>query len=66
MYDAIKCILSMFMIYEYNGCACKLSSRIVKENKSLIAGDNQTAGVKVRMASVFGAYLNLKLIVESE
>ena len=28
--------------------------------------ENQTSGVRARKASVFGAYLNFKLIVESE
>ena len=36
MYDAIKCALFMFMIYECNGCACKLISCLDQENKSLI------------------------------
>ena len=41
MYDAIKCVLSMFMIYECNVCACKLISCLAEESKSLIAGDNK-------------------------
>ena len=41
MYDVIKCVLSMFMIYECNECACKLISRLAEENKSLISGDNE-------------------------
>ena len=41
MYDAIQCVPSMFMIYEYNGCACKLISCLAEENKSLITGDNE-------------------------
>ena len=41
MYDAKKWVLSMFMIYECNGCACKLSSRLAEENTSLITGDNE-------------------------
>ena len=41
MYEAIKCVLSMFIIYECNGCACKLISYLAEENKSLIAGDNK-------------------------
>ena len=41
MYDAMNCISSMFMIYECSGCACKLSSCLAEENKSLITGDNE-------------------------
>ena len=41
MYDAIKCVLSRFMIYECNVCACKLIGCLAKENKSLMAGDNK-------------------------
>ena len=41
MYDAIKCVLSTLMIYECNGCACKLISCLAEENKSLITGDDK-------------------------
>ena len=41
MYDAMDFVSSMSMIYECNGCACKLGSRLAEENKSLIAGDNE-------------------------
>ena len=37
MYDAMNCVSSMFMIYECNGCACKLISRLAEANKSLAA-----------------------------
>ena len=37
MYDEIKYVLSMFMIYECNVCACKLISCLAEENKSLTA-----------------------------
>ena len=42
MYDEIKCVLSMFMIYECNVCACKLICCIAEENKSLIAEDKKS------------------------
>ena len=41
MYDAIKRASLMFMIYECNGCACKLISCLDEENKSLITEDNE-------------------------
>ena len=41
MYDALKCVISMFMIYECNVCACKLISCLAEENKSVITGDNE-------------------------
>ena len=41
MYDAMKCTSLMFMIYECNGYACKLSSCLVEEGKFQIAGDNE-------------------------
>ena len=41
MYDAIICVLSMFMIYECNVYAYKLISCFAEENKSWIAGDNK-------------------------
>ena len=41
MYDAMNCVSSMFMIYEYNGCACKLSICLAEEDKPWIAGDNK-------------------------
>ena len=36
MYDAMNCVSSMFMIYECNGCACKLSSCLAEEDESWI------------------------------
>ena len=41
MYDAIKYVLSMFMIYKCNICACKMISCLAEENKSLIVRDNE-------------------------
>ena len=41
MYDAIKCVLSMFMIYECNVYTCKMIGCLAEENESLIAGDNK-------------------------
>ena len=41
MYDAMKCVPTMFMIYECNGCAGKMGSYLAEENKSLIVGDNE-------------------------
>ena len=41
MYDAIKYVLSMFMIYECNVCACKLIRCLAEENKSLTTEDNK-------------------------
>ena len=41
MYDAMNCVSLMFMIYECNGWACKLSGCLAEENKSLIIGDNE-------------------------
>ena len=41
MYDAMNCVSSMFMIHECNGCACKLSSFLAEENKSLVTGDKE-------------------------
>ena len=35
------CVLSMFMIYDCNVCACKLIRCLAEENKSLTAGDNK-------------------------
>ena len=34
MYDAMNYVSSMFMIYECNGCVCKLSSCLAEEDKS--------------------------------
>ena len=36
MYDAMNCVSSMFMMYECNGCVCKLSSCLAEEDKSWI------------------------------
>ena len=37
MYDAMNCVSSMFMVYECNDYACKLSSRLAVEDKSWTA-----------------------------
>ena len=57
MYDAIKCVLSMFMIYECNVCACKLICCIAEENKSLTAENKKSlaiAGDKKSLATSLG------------
>ena len=42
MYDAMNRVSSIFMIYEYNGCACKPSVCLAETNKSLAsAGESK-------------------------
>ena len=58
MYDAMNCVSLMFMIYECNGCACKLSSCLVEEDESWImksltvAGENKSTTVAGELKSL--------------
>ena len=66
MYDAIKCVLSMFMIYECNVCACKLISCLAEENKSLITGDNEILTAAGEVSPRPMLRIQESLIVEDE
>ena len=47
MYDAIECVLSVIMIYECNGCACKLNKPLTAagDSKPLIAETEKSFGL---------------------
>ena len=56
----------MFMIYACNVCACKLICCIAEENKSLIAGDNESLTAVGENKFVTAAGDSKSLIVEDE
>ena len=66
MYDAIKCVLSMFVIYECNVCACTLISCNAEENKSFMVGDNEILDCCRENKSLTLLEIQKSLIAEDE
>ena len=66
MYDAIRCVLSMFMICECNVCAYKLIHCLAEENSSLTARDKKTLTVVGENKSMTAVGDSKSLIAEDE